>query len=91
MPTRSTIRESRVSSNKSLDVQKCCESVATPIVVMINRLTRNNFGSRGLNKRRLEESGDGGQMSKYLNILEESVGLTSSNRGFRTIQHGVAA
>ena len=37
--TRNMTRESRVSSKKSLDVQKSCVSVAEHIVVMINRLT----------------------------------------------------
>ena len=29
-------------------------------------------------------------MSKYCKVLEESVNVTSTNRGFRTIQHSVA-
>ena len=29
-------------------------------------------------------------MSKYRKVLDESVNLTSTNRGFRTIQHSVA-
>ena len=36
MPTRSMIKDSRVSSKKSLDVQKCCVSVARHFVVTIN-------------------------------------------------------
>ena len=47
------------------------------------------FNSTGLNKRTLEESGDG-LMSKYRKVLDESVNVTSTTRGFRTIQHGVA-
>ena len=39
MSTRSMIRENRVSSKKSLDVQKYCVSVAKHIVLMINSLT----------------------------------------------------
>ena len=39
IPTRSMIRASRVSSNKSLDMQKCFVSVAKLIVALINRLT----------------------------------------------------
>ena len=39
MPTRNKIRESRVSSKKSLDAQKCCVSVAKHIVVMLSVLT----------------------------------------------------
>ena len=90
MPTRNMVRKSRVSSKKSLDVQKCCVSVAKHSVVMISRLTDYKFSSRGLNKRTLEDSGDGGPMTKYRKKLEESVNVTSTNRGFRTIQHSVA-
>ena len=48
-----------------------------------------NISSKGLNKRTLEDCGDG-PMSKYRKVLEESVNVTSTNRGFRTIQHSVA-
>ena len=48
------------------------------------------FNSKGLNKRTLEDCGDGGPMLKYRKVLEESVNVTSTNRGFRTIQHIVA-
>ena len=46
MPTRSMISESRDSSEKSLDVQKCCDSVAKHIVVMINRLTSTSLAAK---------------------------------------------
>ena len=29
-------------------------------------------------------------MSRYLKVLKEAVNVTSTNRGFRTIQHSVA-
>ena len=48
------------------------------------------FSSKGLNERTLEDYGDGGPMSKYREVLEESVNVISTNRGFRTIQHSVA-
>ena len=51
---------------------------------------KHNFSSEGLNKRTLEDCGDGGPMSKYRKMLEESVNVTSTNRGFRTYQHSVA-
>ena len=51
---------------------------------------KHKFSSKGLNKRTLEECGDGGPMSKYRKVLEEAVNVTSTNRGFRTIQHSVA-
>ena len=47
------------------------------------------FKSKGLNKGTLEDCGDG-PMSKYRKVLYESVIVTSTNRGFRTNQHGVA-
>ena len=48
------------------------------------------FSSKGLNKRKLEECGDGGPKSKYRKVLEEAVNVTSTKRGLRTIQHNVA-
>ena len=48
------------------------------------------FSSKGLNKRTLDDCGDGGPMSKYCKVLEDSANLTSTNREFRTIQHCVA-
>ena len=48
------------------------------------------FSSKGLNKGTVEDCGDGGPMSKYRKVLEESVNVTSTNRGFGTIQHSVA-
>ena len=39
-------RESRVSSKKSLDVQKCCVSVAKHIVVMISVLTSTSLAAK---------------------------------------------
>ena len=45
MPTKNMIRESRVSSKRSLDVQKCCVSVPRQIVVLINRLTGTSLAA----------------------------------------------
>ena len=47
------------------------------------------FGSKGLNKRTLEDCGDG-PMSKYRKLLEEAVNVFSTNRRFRTMKHSVA-
>ena len=47
------------------------------------------FRCKGLSKRALEESGDG-PMSKYWRVLDEAINLTSTIRGFRTINHMVA-
>ena len=49
---------------------------------------RYKFSSKGLNKRTLEDCGDG-PMSKYRKVLDESINVTSTNREIRTIQHGV--
>ena len=38
----------------------------------------------------MEECGDGGPMPKYRKVSEEAVNVTSTNRGFGTIQHSVA-
>ena len=46
------------------------------------------FSSKELNKRTLEDCGDG-PMSKYRKVLQEAVNVTSTNREFRTIQHSV--
>ena len=47
------------------------------------------FNSKGLNKRTLEETGDG-PFEKYRRVMEEIINSTSTNRGFRTINHCVA-
>ena len=88
IPARNMIRESRASSKKNLDVQKCCVSVAKQFVVMISILTSTSLAAKVSIK---EHCGDGGPMSKYRKVLEESVNVTSTNRGFRTIQHSIAA
>ena len=46
------------------------------------------FRSMGLNKRTLEDCGDG-PMSKCRKVSEEEVNVTSTNRGFRTMKHSV--
>ena len=57
----------------------CCD-------VTSNKL---KFSSKGLNKRVLEQSGDG-PLEKYLRVLNEKVNVTSNKRGFRTNSHSVA-
>ena len=47
------------------------------------------FSSKGLNKRVLEESGDG-PLEKNRRVSNETVNVTSNNRGFRTNNHSVA-
>ena len=47
------------------------------------------FSSKGLNKRVLEQSGDG-LLEKYRRVLNEKVNVTSNNIGFRTNNYSVA-
>ena len=47
------------------------------------------FSSKSLNKRTVEENGDG-TMEKYRRVMDEIINLISTNRGFRTINHCVA-
>ena len=47
------------------------------------------FSSKGLNKRTLEDCGDG-PMAKYRKVLDEFINVTSTNRGFRTVHHSAA-
>ena len=47
------------------------------------------FSSKGLNKRVLEQSGDG-PMEKYRRVLNEKVNVSSNNRRFRTNNQFVA-
>ena len=51
---------------------------------------KHKFSSQGLNKRTLEDCGDGEPMSNYRKASQEAVNVTSTNRGFLTIQHSVA-
>ena len=51
---------------------------------------KHKFSSKVLIKRTLEECGDGGPLTKYRKVLAKAVNVTSTNRGFRTIQHSVA-
>ena len=48
---------------------------------------KSKFSSKGLSKRALEDCGDG---PKYRKVLDESVKVTSANRGFKTAHQGVA-
>ena len=58
----------------------CCHDVTSK---------KFNFNSKGINKRVLEQSGDGPK-EKYRIVLNEKVNVTSHNRGFRTNNHSVA-
>ena len=55
-----------------------------------NKQTNNyKFSSKGLNEKTLEDCGDGPR-SRYHKVLQEAVNVTSTNRSFQTIRHGVA-
>ena len=54
-----------------------------------NKSDKFKFSSKGLNKRVLEDSEDG-PMSKYRRVIDEAINLTSTNKGFRTINHMLA-
>ena len=58
----------------------CCFDVAC---------SKFKSSNKGLNKRVLEQSGDG-PLEKYRRVLNEKVNVTSNNRGFRTNNHSVA-
>ena len=47
------------------------------------------FSSKGLNKRVLEQSGNG-PLESFRRVLNEKLNVTSNNRGFRTNNHSVA-
>ena len=47
------------------------------------------FSSKSLNKRTLEDCGDG-PMAKYQKVLDEFINVTSTKRGFRNVHHSVA-
>ena len=58
----------------------CCYDVTS---------NKPKFSSKSLNKRVLEESVDG-PLEKYRRVLNETVNVTSNNRGFRTDIHSLA-
>ena len=58
----------------------CCQDVTS---------NKPKFISKCLNKRILEQSGDG-PLEKYRRVLSEKVNVTSNNRGFRTNNDSVA-
>ena len=51
--------------------------------------SKYKFNSKTLNKRTLEDSGDG-SMAKYRKVLDEFINVISTNRGFQTVHRSVA-
>ena len=76
--TRNTKNERLDCLKKNLGAPRCYVHVVILIVA-----------SKGLNKRVLEESGDG-PTEKYRKVLDEAINLSSTNRGFRTVNHMIA-
>ena len=52
-----------------------------PIAVTIVKLESESLVKKGLNKRALEDSGDG-PMTKYRQVLDDAVNLKSTNREY---------
>ena len=53
-----------------------------------SRTKKTKFSSKGLNKNVLEENNDG-PLQKYRKVLDEAVNVSSTNRGFNTVNHQV--
>ena len=54
-----------------------------------NSLTnKTKFSSKGLDKNVLEENSNG-PLQKYRRVLDEAVNVSSTNRGFKTVNHRV--
>ena len=51
--------------------------------------SKQKFSSKGLNKRTLEDCGDG-HLAKYRKVLDEFINVTSTKRSFRTVYLSVA-
>ena len=56
---------------------------------MTTKQINSNLAAKDLKKGVLEDSGDG-LISKYRRVLDEAINITSTNRGFRTINNMVA-
>ena len=71
------------------DCSKFYVSSVKRFVVTTFSSQKNEFSSKGLNKRTLEDSGDS-SLAKYRQIPDEVVNLESTNRGFKMTNHAVA-
>ena len=54
-----------------------------------NKSDKFKFSCEGLNKRVIDDFGDGTK-SKYRKVLDEAIKLTSTGRGFRTVNQMLA-
>ena len=53
-----------------------------------SRSKKTKFRSKGLNKNNLEENNDG-PLQKYRKVLVKAVNVSSTNKGFKTVNHQV--
>ena len=81
--------KSLVFSMRSFVVRKCCGYAVKPFVVMTPIPTNTKSAAKALNKRTLEDCGDG-PMAKYRNVLDEFINVTSNNRSFRFVHRSVS-
>ena len=86
--TRSMIREPGLFKEEFSCAEMLCLCSIT-YCCYDRKSNKYKFSIKGLNKRTLEDCGDG-PMSKYRKVLEESINVTSTNIGFRTMKHSVA-
>ena len=84
------IRENRASSKINLDVQKCYVPVAKHIVVMISILKSTSLAAKDSTKEHWKTVAMVDQCQSIAKCWRNFVNVTSTNRGFRTIQHSVA-
>ena len=87
---RNMTRENQgCSRRRRSDVPKCCASVVKLFCCNNSKSQTYKFSSKGLNKCALEDSGDG-PMANHRQVLDESVNLKSTSRGFETINRTIA-
>ena len=86
--TSNMTSENQAYSKKNSDVLKCIACVARLTVSYCKYTDKIKFSSKGLNKRVLEETGNG-PLPKYRRVMDEAVNIKSTNRGFRTVNHSV--
>ena len=86
--TNNMTRESLAYIKKSSDVEMLCLCTKTYCCYDVTS-SKPKFSSKGLNKRELEQSGDG-PLEKFRRVLNEMVNITSNNTRFRMNNHSFA-
>ena len=82
---KSSVDENLGYSKKNSVAQKRFVCVTKQIAVMTNNLINSNLVAKTWIKERLKTV-----VSKYSKVFEQVMNVTSTNRGFRTLQHAVA-